>query len=110
MKEWLKRQLDFDLSPTLRLIFLFNIFDALLTLCWIAYGIAEEANPIMAYMLSFGVIPFLVSKILLVGISLLILWKLRHMIFARIISMLALVIMTAVLGYHVVGIHMVASY
>ena len=100
---------NLNLSSVLRLIFLFNIMDALLTLCWTQFGIADEANPFMAYMLSLGPIYFITIKIALVGAALWILWHLRDLFFARLMSILALFVMTAVLLYHAIGIHLVAG-
>jgi len=98
-----------NLSSVLRLIFLFNVVDALLTLFWTRCGIADEANPFMAYMLTLGPMYFVITKLSLVAAAIAILWHLRSLLFARVMSLLALCIMTAVLIYHAVGIHLAAG-
>ncbi len=43
-----------NVASSLRLLFLFNLIDAFLTVLWIDAGIATEANPLMAAAMSYG--------------------------------------------------------
>lgn len=98
-----------QISSVLRLIFLLNIIDALLTAVWIRSGIANEANPVMSYLISQGIATFVITKVLCVLVAVTILWNFRALFFARVVSIFALVVMMAVIIYHAVGIHLVAN-
>ena len=45
------------------LLFLLNIFDAVLTIAWVRTGVAVESNQLMATLLDMGNWPFLAVKI-----------------------------------------------
>lgn len=90
-------------------IFTLNILDAILTIAWIKLGIASEANPLMAKVLSFGFLPFFFIKVLLVAFALGILWKLRDHALSNLTSLIAAVFMTAVIVYHFAGAWFVLS-
>jgi hypothetical protein len=47
----------------LRLFFLLNVLDGLMTLLWISTGGSTEANPLMAYLLVHGAVLFMVVKV-----------------------------------------------
>lgn len=49
----------------IRLLFLLNALDAALTLIWISTGASTEANPLMAWLLAHGAVPFLAVKLAL---------------------------------------------
>ena len=49
------------------LIHTFNFLDAVLTLAALRIGV-EEANPLMAWLLSFGPVAFFVVKVVVVGV------------------------------------------
>ena len=98
-----------NIKNILILLCIFNLFDAILTLFWIEYGIAEESNPIMEYALSQGVAYFFVMKIALVSAGCILLYRLREFLMARVISVLSLMIYWVVLGYHFVGFYMSTS-
>ena len=57
-------------------ILMLSIFDALLTLILIARG-SSELNPVMAYFLEYGPLPFIISKYLLtcIGVVILLIFK-----------------------------------
>jgi len=47
----------------IRTLFFLNALDAALTLLWISTGASTEANPLMAWLLAHGAVPFLVVKL-----------------------------------------------
>ena len=96
-----------DMSVTLRLIFLFNLLDALLTATWVKNGVAEEANPLMAYAMSFGMGTFIAVKLAAVLLAIGILWYLRERQISKLVSLLSAVFMFLVLVYHTVGLYLV---
>ena len=64
-------------------ILLFNIIDAVATLAWIEAGIAEEGNPLMAWLIERGDLYFITGKLSLVVAGLAILWTGRGHRLAR---------------------------
>ena len=64
-------------------IFILNILDALFTLLWLQRG-GEEANPLMAFLLSMGEGVFLLQKCIVVGIWLIVLLIHKNFRLARI--------------------------
>ena len=56
-----------DLSDMrdIKILFLLNALDAALTLIWISTGASTEANPLMAWLLAHGAVPFLAIKLAL---------------------------------------------
>ena len=82
-------------------IFILNLFDGLLTLYALTWGVLE-ANPVMAWVLSKGPIVFLLFKVVLVGICLVILDK-KLIGKRRIILSLLLGVYVLVSLWHVFG-------
>ena len=62
----------------LTLLIALNIFDAIMTLIWTHYSIAEEANPLMMYLLEIHPALFLFIKITLVLLGVGLLWRIRQ--------------------------------
>lgn len=85
----------------LAIVLVFNFIDASLTLLAVHVGIAEEANPIMAAILSLGSVPFVVTKIGLVSLGVAMLWRMRRRPLAVFGSFAALCAYAFVMGYHV---------
>ena len=56
---------------------LFNVMDGMLTIAWIGAGVATEANPLMALLLGIHPVLFMITKILLVGLGAMLLWRFR---------------------------------
>ena len=50
-------------SRAILLLFFLNLIDALITLVWVGSGLAPEANNLMATVLDWGVVPFLLIKL-----------------------------------------------
>ena len=64
-------------------IFVANISDALCTIYWTENGIAEEANPLMAYLMEKGIAIFFVVKMAVITGALAILYHARRTSMAR---------------------------
>ena len=94
---------------SLRLLFLFNLLDAFLTVIWVNSGIATEANPIMAAAMNYGMSFFVLTKISVVFFAISILWSTRKHALSRASSLLAAIAMTCLVIYHVIGVFVVAN-
>ena len=77
-----------------------NLTDAVLTLMWWTLGAATEANPLMAVLLSWGEIPFVLGKLALVSGGSYLLWNHRHRAFAVISIFLAFLVYYFILLQH----------
>ena len=91
-------------AASLRLLFLFKLLDAFLTVLWIRAGIAMEANPIMAAAMTYGMSFFVLIKITMVVCAITILWYTRSHKLSRWSSLLTAVLMGSLVVYHAVGI------
>ncbi len=60
------------------LVLILNLLDAVLTIYWLTAGRAEEANPVMAWFLGYGEVPFVVAKIAVVSLASYGLWRWRR--------------------------------
>ncbi len=60
------------------LLNLLNVLDAGLTLHWVTNNIAQEANPLMDYLISQGPWLFVTIKTILVGLGTWLLWNYRQ--------------------------------
>ena len=85
------------------MIFIANILDAGLTITWINAGIAVEANPIMNYLLGFGVMWFYIVKIAIVTIACIILWVLKDAKMAKLVALICCAVYFAIIIFHIVG-------
>lgn len=85
----------------LRTLLVANVFDAVATSFWVAAGIVGEANPLMATTLEQGFGPFVLGKVLLVGLGVLGLYRLRERWLARAAVVPAAVAYAFVSGVHV---------
>jgi hypothetical protein len=70
----------------LKLLLVLNLFDAVCTYIWVVMGYANEANPLMDYVLSISPTGFVLYKIIIVNLGVLLLWRLRRKIFCRAIT------------------------
>ncbi len=62
----------------------FNIIDIFVSIRIIKFGLYEENNPIMKYLLDIGIMPFIIFKISLISIGIYILWSYRNKLLAQI--------------------------
>ena len=70
------------LFATITVILILSIFDALFTLILIENG-SSELNPVMAYFLQHGILPFIVAKYFLTSIGVVILLILKNVFLTR---------------------------
>lgn len=83
---------------------LFNTFDLIFTLFLVSlFGLEIEVNPIGRVMLSNPILLF-ISKIVVVNLFLLLLYKLKHLRIAKIGSWIVFVAYCSLTLYHVVGV------
>ena len=92
-----------DIVGLLRLVYIANILDAVLTLCWVNMQVADEANPLMAYLIDIDTTLFLLVKISFVTLSCVILWVFRAHHMAKLIAFLAAILYLCIIIYHIVG-------
>ena len=59
-------------------VLVLNLADAVFTLYWVGAGLAREANPLLAELVSEHPLGFALAKLGLVGLGSLLLWRLRH--------------------------------
>lgn len=87
-------------EKSLRLILLLNLLDALYTTYWLGLGWASEANPVMASAFELGPVLFLVSKLMLVSMSVWLLWRNRDRMLARLSAIPLGMLYAFVAGQH----------
>jgi len=85
----------------LKAIICLNLLDAVFTMIWVIGGIAEEANPLMEYLLSESPAAFMCYKILIVHLCVGLLWRLRSRKFARIAITPALLTYIGIVAFHI---------
>jgi hypothetical protein len=92
------------MKPRLISTSLFNTFDLIYTLFLVAlFGLSIEANPIGRVMLSNPILLF-ISKIVVVNLFLLLLYKFRNFRLAKIGSWIVFIVYGCLTLYHLVGI------
>lgn len=92
------------MKPRLISISVFNTFDLIFTLFLISlFGLSIEVNPIGRVMLSNPIL-LLVTKIVVVNLFLVLLYKFRNFRLARVGSWIVFVVYGGLTLYHVVGI------
>lgn len=82
------------------LLFTLNFLDAVLTLFWVRHDIAHEGNTLMAYVLSFGEVPFLLVKIAVGAVALAVFYRWAHLRVAQVGVTFALVVYILLMGVH----------
>ena len=80
----------------LKSLLVLNLFDAICTFIWVTMGYAEEANPLMDYIISTHPPMFILYKVTIVSLGVLLLWRLRDQAFCRIATVPALAVYVAV--------------
>ena len=61
-----------------KVVLVLNLIDAVLTLLWVGAGLAREANPFVAALVTERPVAFAAAKLALVGFGSLLLWRLRQ--------------------------------
>jgi len=77
-----------------------NLADALLTLHWVSSGMAVEANPLLAELVVESPVLFVVTKMSLVALGSLLLWRNRHRASAVVAIFAAFIVYYLLLLYH----------
>lgn len=77
-----------------------NLADAAFTIGWIELGLAQEANPMMAYLLELHPLSFLVTKMGLVVLALFLLLKRAEHRLAQVGAAMLFVVYVALFHYH----------
>jgi hypothetical protein len=93
----------------LKALLLLNLLDAACTLVWCLSGLAEESNPLMKHLLSWGPVPFLEGKVALVLVGVWILSRAKHHILAEVGVASAVLVYVCVAGVHVAEIVRLAA-
>ena len=75
--------LEKRISAALAFLFALNVTDALLTIVWVRLGVAQEANPLMATLVSHHTEVFVVTKLLSVWFGCRLLWRYRKQSLAQ---------------------------
>jgi hypothetical protein len=77
-----------------------NLIDAVLTLAWVRWGFAKEANLLLATMVEEHAVLFVLGKISLVSLGTLLLWRRRDHALAVVGIFAAFILYYAVLLFH----------
>jgi hypothetical protein len=88
------------------LVVVLNLLDAMWTLAFVEGGHAGEANPLMNSALNHGPVGFMVTKLALVSLSVLLLWRLRDRTAATVGLYSGAAAYTAVVAYHLSNTHL----
>jgi hypothetical protein len=99
-----KKHLFVDLYSTrlmiaVLLLFCLSCLDAFLTLALINKGIVYEANPVMAYFLGYGILPFAFTKFAITASAIAVLCLFKNVNLTRISMPLAIKLYVAVIIY-----------
>jgi len=81
------------------LLMTFSCIDAYMTLMLINRGIVEEANPIMAFFLSYGMAPFMLSKVVITAGAITIMCLMKNVRMTRIGLPVALKVYAVIILY-----------
>ncbi len=77
-----------------------NLLDAMFTLAYTRAGIAVEGNPLMDRALSISPLVFMAAKLAVVSLGVLLLWRQRERLFARIGLYGTMATYVLLIGYH----------
>lgn len=89
------------LEGIVKVTLVLNLLDALFTLVWVWLGLASEANPFLAELVLAHPLAFVATKLGLVGLGSLLLWRLRHRPLAVVAMFLAFLVYYGILLLHV---------
>ena len=97
--------LNSNLKRNLLAVVGLNAFDAIATITWITQGLATEANPLMAQLIEYSPIYFLLIKIGIGTVGCYYLWRCRTFSLAVYASKFLLIAYTLLAGYHMIGFY-----
>ena len=66
------------LQGIVKVVLVLNLLDAIFTLTWVYAGLAREANPLLQQVLREQPVAFALTKVALVGLGSLLLWRHRE--------------------------------
>ena len=95
---------EMALQQKLAALICLNLLDAVFTLWWVSLGLAEEANPVMALLLSKSPLSFMIGKIALVYISVFILLANYKSKIASLVASIAVYLYSCVAAYHFISL------
>jgi len=84
-------------------VVVFNMLDGILTIGWIQSGRAVELNPLMDYLLGTDPVLFIFTKMLLVCLGVLLLWRYRSKTSAVFSIYVCFAVYSSILLYHLGG-------
>lgn len=90
------------MKTDLRIFFLLNVLDGVMTLLWISTGGSTEANPLMAYLLTHGAVAFMVVKVAIGFMVCLSLYAARHTTAAHKTLNVAIAVYALVIAMHLI--------
>lgn len=88
----------------------FNVVDLMLTLLVVLGGLAVEANPLMAVLISSSPVAFALVKLGVVSFGVWVLWRARTRRLAAVGSVVIFSAYSGVMLYHVLSVKMVVSH
>ena len=91
-------------------IIILNAVDAVFTVAWVESGLAVEANPVMAMAIAVSPVFFVLTKLVLVNVSVLLLWHLKKHSAAQAGAALCAGVYYALLLFHVQHASGMAGY
>ncbi len=80
--------------------YVLNALDGVFTIYWVVSGHATEANPAMDTLLRWGPVPFIATKLTLVFLGSVLLWRFRRNAWAVMAIFAVFLVYYAVLLYH----------
>jgi hypothetical protein len=90
-------------------VVILNLIDAVFTIIYTRTGLAVESNPLMDKVLVASPVLFMVSKLALVSLGVLLLWRLRHHRAARFGLVATSTAYIALIAYHLSSVDRLAS-
>jgi hypothetical protein len=81
-------------------IMVLNVLDVVFTLFWVHAGLARETNPLMRWLVDEHPVAFTLSKLALVGLGTLLLWRARRRALAVVGIVAVFLVYYAILIHH----------
>jgi uncharacterized membrane protein YpjA len=84
----------------LKALLVLNLLDAVFTYIWVSLGLAEEANPLMEFVISFSPTAFILYKVLVVNLCVWLLWRTRAQMLCKVLCIPLTCIYVGILLLH----------
>jgi uncharacterized protein DUF5658 len=85
-------------------VIILNLIDAIFTLCYTSVGMATESNPLMRGPLASSPVLFMITKLTLVSLCVMLLWRLAHRGTAVLGLLAATAMYLLLIGYHLTAV------